>query len=61
VQYEVERRLFNLLCVDMLSKMYGMKFDSSFESLMDGKIKIDLKFLFKNGRGITVDQFLQAK
>ena len=61
VRLEVQRRYFNIVSVEMLSKQFGMQQPSSLDALMHRQTEIDLDRLIKNGRNITLDQFLTAK
>jgi type IV secretory pathway TrbF-like protein len=61
VRLEVQRRYFNIVSVEMLSKSFGMKQPSSMDTLMDRNTRINLDRLIKNGRSITVENYLQAK
>ena len=45
----------------MLSKAYGMAQPTSLDSFLSLNTKIDLALLIKNGRAVTIDQFLKAK
>lgn len=61
VRMEVQRRYFSIVGMEMLSKCFGMKEPSSLEAMISRQSKIPLDRLIKNGRGLTVDQFLEAK
>jgi hypothetical protein len=61
VRLEVQRRYFNIVSVEMLSKSFGMKQPSSMDTLMDRNTRINLDRLIKNGRSITIDNYLQAR
>ena len=61
VRLEVQRRYFTICGFEMLSKCFGMQEPSSLEALTSRKTEINLDRLISNGRGLTVDQFLEAK
>ena len=61
VRLEVQRRYFNVVAMEMLSKSFGMEQPSSLEALIPRSYKISLDKLIKCGRGFTVEQFLEAK
>ena len=61
VRCEVQRRYFNIVGVEMLSKSFGMKMPSALEALMERQIKISMDRLIKNGRNLTVEHFLETK
>ena len=47
--------------MEMLSKHFGMEQPSSLEALTDRSQNIQVSRLIKNGRNLTLDQFLSAK
>ena len=61
VRLEVQRRYFNVVAMEMLSKSFGMEQPSSLEALIPRSYQISLDKLIKCGRGFTVEQFLEAK
>lgn len=61
VRMDVQRRYFNVVAMEMLSKSFGMEQPSSLEALIPRSYQITLNKLIKCGRGFTVEQFLDAK
>jgi hypothetical protein len=47
--------------MEMLCRTFGLKQPSSLEATMSRNTKISLKKIIADGRGLTVDQFLEAK
>jgi hypothetical protein len=61
VRMEVQRRYFSIVAMEMLSKSFGMKEPSSLEAIISRQSKIPMERLVKNGRNLTIDQFMEAK
>ena len=61
VRLEVQRRYFNICGFEMLSKCFGMQEPSALEALTNKKTEISIDRLLTQGRGLTVDQYLEAK
>jgi hypothetical protein len=55
VRLEVQRRYFNIVSVEMLSKQFGMQQPSSLDALMHRHTEIDLDRLIKNGKNLPLD------
>ena len=55
VRIEVGRRYFNIICMEMLSRAFGMKQPSSLDACMKRQTKIPLDQLIRNGRNLTVE------
>jgi hypothetical protein len=57
VRLEVQRRYFNIVAIEMLSKQFGMKEPSSINALMKRQTKIPLSNLVSIGRNLTLEQY----
>lgn len=61
VRLEVQRRYFNVVGIEMLSKQFGMKVPSSINETMNRMTKIPLANLITIGRNLTLEQYFEIK
>jgi len=61
VRLEVQRRYFNIVAIEMLSRQFGMKVPSSINESMNRMTKIPISNLVAIGRNLTLEQYFEIK
>ena len=61
IRFEVQRRYFNVISMEVLAMQYGQVGPSCLQSLRSSNAKIPLANLIMNGRNITLDEYMEGK
>ena len=61
VRFDVQRRFFNIVAMEMLAKQFGMQVMPSAVELRNKKENVPLVNLIMNGRNLSLEQYFEVK
>ena len=61
VHFDVQRRFFNIVTMEILAMQFGLKAPVSITELKNGCTPVTLSNLVVNGRNLTMDQYFEYK
>ena len=61
VRFDVQRRFFNIVAMEMLAKQFGMQVMPSAVELRNKKEDVPLMNLIMNGRNLSLEQYFEVK
>ena len=61
VRFDVQRRFFNIVSMEILAQQFGLKEPPSLKQLKKDHSSVSLANLIMNGRNLTLEQYFEVK
>ena len=61
MRFDVQRRFFNIVAMEMIGMQFGLKEPPSLTELWKENYNVSLSSLIRNGRTMTLDQYFDIR